>query len=269
VALAAPVTEQELADYWPGGSENPDSDLGAWLYCWARLHAFLERTRQTETSEEDQIEAERAALKAFRDEPVIVELVRPVPPIGQYLAVHPKSFDSLTLLESIEHDIRALIEQIEWLERRWESQALDKLPEFLQALTTAELCAVWVCCHEGPGTPFGWSEVPELPAWLRRLDPLDIPNIMQAHHEVDRKRIELIASGLRKRGGESQRFSWATLGIQAASSTGTPIGHLYKGRSLGSWFTEVALKWDGEAAARERAEGKTKNGGLPLESVLE
>jgi hypothetical protein len=267
VTLAAPVTEQELTDYWPGGAENKLQGVGAWIYCYMRYGAYLDRLRDVQTSAADEEAAELAALKAFRDAPAVVELVRPLPPSGAhpeglaYLAVHPKSLDTLTLLDELEEEIRWLQERILWLQGRWEEQAPAQTGKALRLLSELDLIACWIATTDGAGVPFApGSPWPEPPAWLRLLEPLDILNLMRAHHQVNKERIALIATSLRRRGDEDRRASWATLAVRAAGSLRQPMDHLLKVRPLAAWFAEVALKWEDEADRYERSQEAAKRG---------
>jgi hypothetical protein len=256
VALDAPVTAEELAEYWPGGAENKLTGRGAWIYCWARYNAFLERTKGT-GGDVDPEAIEAAALKAFRDEPQVVELVRPLPDGSPFLAVYPKSLAALSLLDAIEEEIRWLVERIEWLRARWEQDAPEKTGEFLRVLILMELYAVWVCTTEGPGVPFNPAGTwPDVPLDLQHLEPLDILNVIRGHHAVNKGRIALIASSLRKRDGGDRQGSWATLTMRAGGALGVPADRLTVTRSLASWFVEVALKWDDQAEQHDRAERK-------------
>lgn len=258
MALGAPVTREELDDYWPGGAENKLTGRGAWIYCWARYNAYLDRTKSS-ASDVDQDAVEQAALKAFRDEPKEVELVRPLPDGSPYLACHPKSPTALALLDSIEEEIRWLLERIEWLQKRWEQEAPEKTGEAFRVLTQLELYAVWVSTTEGPGIPFNPAGVwPDLPPELIQLEALDILNVLKAHHAVNKGRIALIASSLRKRGGGDHQASWATLTVRAADALKAPMDHLTKTRSLASWFAQVAMMWDDQAAQQARAQSKSR-----------
>jgi len=257
--IEAPVTKEELDDYWPGGAENKLTGRGAWIYCWARYNAYLDRTQEKGPSEADEQAADLAALKAFRDHPVVVELANPLPDGTIYLTVHPKSFDTLTLLDEIEEELRWLLERIEWLQGRWEQEAPAQVGEALRLLSEFELYAVWICTTDGASVPFNPSlPWPPLPDWLRALEVLDILAVMKGHHAVNKHRIGLIASSLRKRGTEDRKASWATLAMRAGGSLGVPMDHLLKSRSFASWFAEVALKWDDQAEQHERAQGKSR-----------
>lgn len=270
VALDVPVTQAELEGYWPGGAENSLTGRGAWIYCWGQYQSFLRRLERTD-ADTDPAQVEQAALAAFREHPVVVELVRPLLDGTAYLTVHPKSASTLSLLDELESDNQWILERLIWLRTRWEQEASAKVGDYLRIQTQLDLYAVWICTHDGTNAPFLPAATwPDLPAWLHHLDALDILSVVRAHHQVNAKRIDLIATSLRNRTTSARKVSWATLKVRAADALREPMDHLEKVRSLASWFAQFALLCEDQAEARAEAERKATQprGGVPLEDAM-
>jgi hypothetical protein len=253
-------TAEEIADYWPGGSENKQTDFLGWLFCHANYVRLWGRVENLD-GEHDAADAatiQQATLDAFREKPVTVELVGP----GEHgtpahVAVHPKSLDTLTLIDELDAMCRWLAERLLWLEKRWDAEAALKVPEALRELTELQLTMVWIAITPGCGAPFDPSTgLPDLPPNFRRYDALDVMLILKAHHQVNRNRISIITGSLRQTASTGPA-SWATLAVGAAKALRQPIEHLMRNRSLGAWLAQAAITWDAEREAQERANPKT------------
>jgi len=235
------ATAEEIAGYWPGGAENALRGLEGWIYCYGNMVALLWRTKENG----DPVDAallEQTALDMMRDKPQPVELVRQLPDGRVSLNAYPKSPDTITLLDEIEAENRWCLERIQWLQHRWEHEAVGKLEEFLRAQSELDLLAAWIATTEGVGSPFSPAGIwPPVPEWCRALDALDIVNLMRAYQQVNAKRIELLAASLRPRDGQGRALSWATLKVRAAEELHAPLDHLEKTRSLASWFAQFVI----------------------------
>lgn len=248
-------TAEELADYWPGGSENRNLGRGGWTYCYASYVRILGRLEKIDLGGMDEEVTRQATLDAFREKAVPVQLV------GQNdhgepatVAVYPKSFDTLSLIDELDALCRWLAERLIWLEKQWGAEAAQKVPDAMRELTELQLTMVWIATTPGSGAPFDPATgIPDLPADFRRYDALDVILILKAHHEVNRKRISIITGSLRA-GGSSGPASWATLAVGAAKALRQPIEHLMRNRSLGAWLAQAAITWDAEREAHERAQ---------------
>lgn len=248
-------TPGEIADYWPGGSENKNEGFLGWLYCHANYVRLWGRVEHLDgASEVDEATVHQATLDAFREKPVTVELVGH-DTHGQptTVAVYPKSYDTLSLIDELDALAKWLAERLVWLEKQWGAEAALKLPEAMRELTELHLTMAWILTHPGAGTPFDPGRgLPGLPADARLYDPLDIALICKAHHDVNRRRIGVIVGSLRQSGGAAP-VSWTTLAVGAAKALQQPIEQLMRNRSLGAWLAQAAITWKAEQDAQERA----------------
>ncbi len=258
VLVASPelCTPEDLAAYWPGGVENRTGGRGGWTYCYAMYVAFLFRSKTTpDQDEQSDLVEQQATLDAFREKPVTVELVG-VGPHGTpaTIAVYPKSFDTLSLIDEIDAQCKWLAERLVWLEKQWGAEAALKVPEAMRELTELHLTIVWILTHPGASAPFNPATgLPDLPPEARLYDPLDVLRICQAHHQVNRKRIGIVVGSIRQSGGKGQA-SWTTLAVGAAKALRQPIETLMRNRSLGAWLAQAAITWDAEREAQESAQ---------------
>jgi hypothetical protein len=250
------ATAEDLAAYWPGGAQNTVVGRGGWYYCYACYVGMVWQMKYLEGGEVREADAaiiRQAILEAFREKPVMVELVGSGPHGNPAtVGVYPTSFDTLSLIDEIDAQVRWLLERLLWLEGQWGAKAALKYPEVLREVTELQLTLAWIVTTPGCGAPFNPADgLPPLPDEARRYDPLDVLNILRAHHTVHRKRLELITGSLRRTGGTAP--SWATLAVGAAKALQQPIEHLMRNRSLPAWLAQAAISWDAEREARESA----------------
>lgn len=253
-------TAEDIAAYWPGGAENRMAARGGWIYCYAMYVAFLFRSKATpDQAEEDEAAAHQATLDAFREKPLVVELVGTGPHgAPATVSVYPKSFDTLSLIDEIDAQAKWLTERLLWLEKQWGVEAALKVPEAMRELTELHLTIVWILTHPGCEAPFTpGTELPPLPAEFRRYDPLDILLICRAHHAINRQRIAIVVNTIRKTGGGEGKASWATLAVGAAKALQEPVERVMRNRSLGAWLSQAAITWDADREAQERARPDT------------
>jgi len=150
------VTEADLAPWMPGGAENPHAGRGAWIWYYAQLIRFTDRVGKKEESTAAELaEARREALRGLREAPATVELVA-VDEAGapRTVAVHPKGFNALCVVDEIDLGIRWLINLAEQLEGVAGAEAVLRRQELMRAATELHQVCAWIACHPGPGLPF-------------------------------------------------------------------------------------------------------------------
>lgn len=249
----------ELAAYWPGGAENHVRDpQGRWVYCYAQYSSFLRRGEKFDAASEAETEAaKQAALDAFRDKPINVELVqRADDGRPRTVAVYPKSFDTLSLIDEIDGNIRWAYAEIEKLGQQWNGANALRLSDLSREATELHLTQCWILTHPGCGAPFDPAQdMPPLPASQRIYEPLDVINVLRAHHNLHRTRIDLICRWLRTSvtSGEESGASWTTVASAAAKGQQAPVEHLLRSRSFPAWLAQSMVAWKGESDAAEKA----------------
>ncbi|HNB58681.1 MAG TPA: hypothetical protein PK308_00110 [Phycisphaerales bacterium] len=251
------ATPQELADYWPGGAENPEADpLGRWIYCYAQYSRMAGRLDPQKT-DADIAKAEADVLAALRHAPVPVELVRTVRGKPVRVEVHPKSFETLLHIEARDRELGRLCEALEGLQglpakaqARWGRRLAAEI-----AYQQQVLC--WIVTHPGPGLPFpGGKDAPAVPKRFRDLEAQDCVSILRAHRRVAVVRLGRIADLIGGGKASGKRQSWASLGATAASELGVSSRALLRDWTLESWIAQLSLTADAKAQAVEAAKGK-------------
>jgi hypothetical protein len=251
------ATLDELAAYWPGGSENPEPDpLGRWIYCYAQYSRMAGRLDPQKTDAEI-AKAEADVLAALRHAPVPVELVRTVRGRPVRLEVHPKSFETLLHIEARDRELTRLTGALE---------ALQDLPAEAQATwgrrLTAEIAyqthvLCWIVTHPGPGLPFPENrDAPAVPKRFRDLEAQDVVSILRAHRRVAVVRLARVADLIGGGKASGKRQSWASLGATAASELGVSSGALLRDWTLESWIAQLSLASDAKARAAEAVKRK-------------
>lgn len=251
------ATPQELADYWPGGAENPEPDpLGRWIVCLAQYTRFAGRLDPVKT-DADIAKAEADVLAALRHAPVPVELVARVRGRPVRLEVHPKSFEALLHIESRDRELTRLAEAFE---------RLQALPAEAQAVWGRKLAAeiayqnqvlCWIVTHPGPGLPFPEGrDAPAVPKRFRDLEAQDVVSILRAHRRVAIVRLARVADLIGGGKATGKRQSWASLGATAASELGVASATLLRDWTLESWIAQLSLTADAKAQAAEAVKKK-------------
>jgi hypothetical protein len=265
---AAPhlCTREELEAYWPGGAENQLPPEGRWIYCLMQYAAFWRRSERGAVTEADLDAAGCAALDAFREKPIVVELVERDNGTPRTVSVYPKSFDTLSLIDEIHGNILWALAKIMELENHWTAENEMRRQEYHREVTELHLTQCWILTHPGCEAPFNpSSDLPPLPDTFRSWYELDILNVLKAHHTLHQERIGLICRALRGQGSPSGRpASWETLATAAAKGQGTVVEHLLRRRSFGAWLAQAAVTWQAEADAAAAAGVKRPaTSGLP------
>lgn len=253
------VTEAEVDAFRPGGDENPHAGREGWIWYWAQLIRFTDRVGQPEkVAAAERDEARREALRGLREAPVAVELVA-VDESGapRTLSVYPKSFDALCLVDELDLGIRWLVSLAERLEGSTNAEAVLRRQECLRAASELHQVIAWIACTPGAGLPFDPTlPHPAAPAPFNTLDAFDLLALIGAYHRVNRTRFQAVARLLRRGGDEGDAASWETLATAVAADQRCPVEYLLRDRSLVAWLSQAALTWDGQAAARDRAEAE-------------
>jgi hypothetical protein len=252
------ATDEELTAYWPGGSENPETGLGAWIYCYANLVRFLGRGEHLGPAPNaDTAALHRAALEALRGTPVRVELVhRGEDGQAVEVFVHPKSFDALVFCEELDANLRWMRDRVLWLREREDAESLQATTALWREITEHHhvLCAL--VCHPGPGAPWPLTTMPArevLPAWVLTLDPFDVVAIVAAHLEVNGHRLRQVCQLVSPAPEDGRPPAWSTLALAGATATGAPVESLFRDRSLVSWVAELMLRTEEQRKAAAAA----------------
>jgi hypothetical protein len=246
------ASDVEVAAYWPGGKENPETDAhGRWIYCYANYIGFLHRLAP-ELNERAQVAGEAALLEALRGAPVAVELVGRDPDgAPRVVQVYPKSYEALEFLDALDGAIGRLAAAEELVRHLHPGEALPLLDRVAEARCLLQRQCVWAVTTEGPRLPFAvFGAPPDPPDWTRDLDVVDILRIQQVFKSVHRDRLAVL-SALIGRGGRGKRASWPTLAATAAGKLGVSSQTLLRDWSLEGWIAQLQLAADAEREAQE------------------
>lgn len=259
LAEAGLASANELTDYWPGGKENAEPGIGAWIYCYA---SYVRMAGQPEAADvrERRVSAEAEVLAALRGAGVAVELVT-LDTDGAPLArtVYPKSFDTLCHVQARDRELLALAMGMHAL-RDLGGEAIATWGRALyEEIAYQHRVLVWIVTTEGPGLPFPAEEPrPEPPGWTLLLDPWDITSILKAHQTVNGRRIAVIGDLMAapsKGGRKGKTAGWATLGAMAASELGVSSQSLLRDWSLAGWLAQLLLTAEVKRDAAESVAG--------------
>lgn len=194
--------------------------------------------------------------ESLADEPVRITLRS-----GTEIAVHPKSLNTLLVLEGVDADLRNALRQLHAVQG--DDDLLDGAAgaALLHCLLTARGLQrfVWVLAHEGPGLP--WDEhaqEAEPPAWTATLHSEDVERIWLAHLQVNRRDVEFLAAAFPSdRAGERSRLPLSGfLGAQAAEDGVPPKVYLFD-RTLRSLFASCIVR----AETHRQAMADARRGG--------
>jgi hypothetical protein len=253
VLAAGLATREELEPHKPGGTENSRKDARGFLRYYAVLHRRHARG-EFQATPDNRIRADAAVLAALRDEPVRVDLIQPVPWVGDtttsFLFVYPKSLDALLQAHALDRQLAWLILQAE----RVDAAGLRGMPgaselhkKLLDGISYAYGLLAWIMTSPGPGMPYNINvnEDPELPAYITALHPMDLPQIAaaaQRHHA----RLTAIQALLDHRPQEKagKRPSWSSFIGSLAIELDADSVQIMKFRSLGSLLAATQLAAD-------------------------
>ena len=252
------ATHEELADYWPGGSENPESDpLGRWIYCFQQYGRMLGRL-DDQKSDAQRARAEADVLAALRRKPVVVELVAPNRDGSpRTLLVHPKSFETLAHIEARDRELARLAEALERLQELPAQAQVAWGRKLLAEISYQQQVLCWIVTTPGPGLPFDEGKArPAVPKLYRALEAQDIVGILKGHRAVGALRLARVADLLGSGRAKGKRQSWAVLAASASSELGVSSGTLLRDWTLESWLAQLALTADAKAQAIDQSKRK-------------
>lgn len=255
------ATEAEVRAVRPGSPENPDRGVWGWVHYHANLVAFNARTATRSaaggTGAED---PEQLILKALRRAPETME------PVGagthgvpDHLIVTPKGADALFWFHDKDLLLARLVDALEALRARQ-----DQLDPELEERASGELSyqnhlLAWAACAEGPWLPFDpYREArPELPPWVRALDPRDLVTVNRLFQEVNGGRTRaLVAFMPSKRpdgDGVAPRASWSVFASSVAMEMSVPVSTLLRDWTLGELLAQVHVAATAKQDAMDRA----------------
>jgi hypothetical protein len=193
--------------------------------------------------------------ESLADEPASVLLAD-----GKRIAIHPKSLDTLLVLEGLDADLRAVIDAMRDLGTAVAEGAADSAAgaEFLAALLTRRSLQffVWILAEPGPGLPFAEGTVDaNPPEWTRALHGRDVEAIVRAHLQVNRTDLDFLASAFPadERPGTSRLPLSGFLGAYA-NEIGEPPHRLMRDWTLRSTFAAVIAR--GQSTREAMAQSK-------------
>lgn len=240
VLTAGLATEEELKEHRPGGEGNPDKGAVGALRYLCRLHRFHARGENRDPNQARVLQ-DTQVLQALRDEPVSVQLPSAA---TTTVKVYPKSMDALMYIHGLDVQLTWMNAQRTELMAMRSATAIDALPRVLDAISYTYQLLVWVVTSEGPELPFAaQDDAPEIPEWVRRLEPWDYILICQAHQQ-HLMRLSALAALLDDKKSPKDpvgRPSWSVFYGSLALDSGEPVNVLMKHRSLVSLMASVRL----------------------------
>lgn len=246
------VTDSELDARRPQSDVPAAAQAAAWFaYC-----CWLAERKGGAAAKADRPLAQ-VLHDSLADEPARITLRS-----GQEIAVHPKSLDTLLVLEGIDAGLRQLQGQ---LDAAGGLAALDLEggagAEFIRQLLTSKALRffVWVLSEPGPGLPFDIAgDDVSPPDWTATLHAEDVERIWLAHLQVNRRDIEFLAAAFPsdQQGQRSRLPLSGFLGAQASEDGVAPKVYLFD-RTLRSLFAACIARAESQrqAMAAAKAEG--------------
>lgn len=252
------VKPETLAAQRPGGMDNSDTSAMGWLayHTWlTRMHASGpgQPTASRARWDAQAIADLRAALAA---EPIHLTLDG-----GREVAVHPKSEYALNriVLLSLATEF-VTVRKMALLEAPDTADRLDVLKKAIDAEARLQWEFVAIVTHPGPGLPWTddsqWEH--DSPAWIREeVTPFDVVQLVQAHEEVNVKRVHAISERTRHlvQGNSASAPLAAFLGTMSAELAVQPE-ELTRKWSLGAIFASALAKFEAHDAAQKKAESE-------------
>jgi hypothetical protein len=259
------ATKEELEKHKPGGEQNDKKDARAYLRYYAVLHRRHARGEFNATGDAH-MKADAAVLAALRDEPIRIDLVQPVPlndgTLTSSLLVYPKSLDALLQAHALDRQIAWLLIQADRIERAGAAgmpKASEVHRKVFDALQYAYGLLAWIMTTPGPSMPYDFAEDdPELPAYIKSLHPIDIPQIAaaaQRHHARLAAVQTLLHFKTPAEGG--RRPSWSQFMGSLAIELGEDVVQITKFRSLGSLLGSVQLSNDAQRVEDKGSKAET------------
>lgn len=251
--------EDEIASYWPGGTENPDRGRGGWIFCYANLVGLLRVADLQQAVAPAELDA--AVAEALAAQPRTVLLSS-----GEVRTVYPKSYHALRWLDALDRSLLDAAELAAQLEAAGaDAAALDaakvaSLRPLLESL--AVRLWAWILTERGTdgpaGLPFDENDTPDPPDWTRQLTPDDLLAIARAHIEVNAARLRRISVGYPGDTRGATRLSLAGFLGSSAQELGVRPQELLRRWSLGEVFAQAVTAAQAAREAREHAHEQAK-----------
>lgn len=249
----AVVTELDLASYWPGGEENKESDVRAWIFCYAnyvRFNAQAEDRFAAATPSDDDV------IKALADEPQSVTLQS-----GTTLKVYPKSFTALQRLDRWDARIAWLVRRRDVLASRDSADDIELLERLDEEISLQYGLLVAAATHPAPTLPDETELLELAKRTIAMISPVDLVILRRAHITVNALRLQMLKHHLKAAGGDPPEGhqSWQTFFVMREDDSHTPATVLMNDRSLTSQLASTVLAADIKRAAMDEAKRSQPN----------
>lgn len=229
----ASVTAAELAEYWPGGTGNPETrGRGPWLFCYASYARLMGRAEAAAASGDSQ----DALLAALAADPVSVTV-----PDGATYLCHPKSYVALRWLAYADALLGAMLYQIERIPYFAADEQESLREEAMLGTTELQLALVWAAVHPGPGLPFDERQrLPAIPADIQAISPLGIYRVIQAYRTANLQGLAALSS-LTDGAADGKRPTFAMFFAGLATESGVSADSLMRERPLVQLMAQARL----------------------------
>lgn len=212
------ASEQEIANWRPGGAENPGRDALAELKFYRLVHRCHEKySRHTESPDSAN---DLMMLDVLRGAPIEVTCVAQGPHGKPIIArVYPKSFHAMIEIAKIDKTIAWLAAHYAIVSKSQKAGDLLLGGRVMEEQRHQYQRLAWIVTHEGPGVPFPDGDVDTEPGeWIKGLEVADLFRINGAHHRVNQLRLAHLSSLISEKTGndDGERPSW-TVFIGTAS----------------------------------------------------
>lgn len=253
------ASDEEIAEYWPGGAENKGNDeLRGWITTYAALVRFCGRIDEAETRTERDTDDD--VIKALADTPKNVELQS-----GETITVYPKSFIALQFIERCDARIDWLLSRRAVLvDRRDDADDVDLLERTSEEIAFQYGLMAMAACHPGPTLPFDELSTPtSLTPAVASLSPIDFVNVRNGFIEVNALRLHVLIKLLEKSGSQdgnaAGRQNWKTFFSIKEDESGSAASVLMRDRSLPSQLAASVIAADVRLAAMNEAKRAQPN----------
>jgi hypothetical protein len=237
----ASVSAVELAQYWPGGAENPEKrGRGAWIFCYASYARFMGRAEAGKASGQSQ----DALLAALAADPVPVTLTD-----GTTYQCHPKSYLALRWMAHADALLGAMLHSMAKIDYFASDEQESLREEAMLGTTEIQLALGWAAVHPGVGLPFDErTRLPAMPAHIASLTPLDLYRIVQAYRAANLQGLSALPA-LTDGAPEGNRPTFAMFFANIAAENGVSPDALMRERPLVQLLAQARLS----ALSREPA----------------
>lgn len=251
--------EAEVHAYWPGGEANPRKNLSAWIWCFARYCAFLDR--DTETRKLVTSPSRQAVVRdALADEPETVTLAGANDDGSpKTVTVYPKSEVALVAIHKRNLWLATITEQAETIAACGDTAAdLELLGRAYDEQSYLRRVIAWIACTNGVRLPFDRdAQRPTPPTEWDDLHAADFYAIAAAFQRVNMMR--LAALDLTRKSDSRPDFTVFIASIAATLNT-TTAGVL-NDMSLAGALAAAAERGRGYEEAEKKAKQKAARNG--------